>query len=168
MSTAEDVNARFGIRPQYRLPSIMAMSSIVGVFWGFYRGFSETSLVYLAENSHRLPKTVGGWYFYHKRKNYVCIKNGLVNSLKTSLKLGSAVTGYFALEAYLDQFRGTVDFANTTVATGLGSLVYAKIKHFSKYQTKHIFVRALGLGLVSGLAQDFFIWGHGGELWYLK
>ena len=163
----EDANSRFGIRPEYRLTGIAFMTSIFGVFDGFYRGFTSQSLVYLAENSHRLPKTVGGWYFYHKRKNYVCITNGIVNGTKLSAKLTLAVTGYFTLEAMLDEARDKVDFINTLATSGIAALGYSKLKNFGSYQTKQIIKKGMIVGMISGLAQDLYIWTRGGKVWYL-
>lgn len=126
----KDNDQRFGIRPEARLLGIATGTALFGMFDGFYRGFTNSALVYLAENSHRLPRTVGGWYFYHKRKNYVCIKNGIVSGFKFSTKLTAIGLSYFGLEVFLDEARGQVDFLNTVVTTGAAAFAYAKYSMF--------------------------------------
>ena len=44
---------------------------IVGSLLGFIRGTRSASLKFLAENAHRPPRTLQGWYFYNKTKNYI-------------------------------------------------------------------------------------------------
>lgn len=163
-----DYNQRFSVRPEYRLFIIGGVTTVYSIFDGFYRGFNDAALVYLAENSHRLPRTVGGWYFYHKRKNYVCIKNGLVQAGKFTLKLSGSVLLYFTLEAMLDEWRGKIDFLNTATATVVAATAYGKVKNFNPFQMKNIMKRSLILGIVSGLAQDGFIYANNGNLWYVN
>lgn len=62
---------------------------------GFYDGVQKAAARYLLENGHRLPKTKGGWYFYHKRKNYEIIVGGTSTGIKRGLKYGGAVGSLF-------------------------------------------------------------------------
>lgn len=57
----------------------------VGLGLGFYRGGRMASLRFLAENAHRAPKTVKGWYFYNKTKNYRMMYGGLREGVKDAV-----------------------------------------------------------------------------------
>lgn len=168
VDSSTDNNQRFHWRPEYRLLSIAVTASMFGFMSGFYEGYNRSSLIYLAENSHRLPRTVGGWYFYHKRKNYVCIKNGINEGVLYGVKITGLLLGYFGFEAFLDQVRGDVDFLNTTIASGVAAGGYAKYKGLNNIQTKHLMGRGLLFGLASGLVQDGLIFLRGGKVWYVE
>ncbi|EIW70817.1 hypothetical protein TREMEDRAFT_28772, partial [Tremella mesenterica DSM 1558] len=45
-------------------------SAMLGMLIGISRGGSKARLRFLAENAHRLPTTIQGWYFYTKTRNY--------------------------------------------------------------------------------------------------
>lgn len=42
----------------------------------------------MAENAHRRPETVQGWYFYNKTKNYKVLLSGIKSGISTGLRLG--------------------------------------------------------------------------------
>src|ERR1700748_2855145 len=69
-----------------RLWQIPACSFFVGFVIGTRRGARATSLRFLAENAHRAPRTLQGWYFYNKTKNYRvmwgALKGGAVYGMK--------------------------------------------------------------------------------------
>ncbi|MCP8718560.1 MAG: hypothetical protein M5F18_04595 [Asgard group archaeon] len=134
---------------------------------GFYDGVRTSSLRYLTENAHRLPKTVGGWYFYHKKKNYIMVVSGVKQALKTGFKFGGAVGGFFGMEYLFDSVRGnTIDFMNTTAAALITSTVYARFNQLSYIQTRKMIVKCSALGLFLGLAQDYLIHARKGRVWY--
>src|SRR5258708_475959 len=56
------------------LPVVCASA---GMALGVYRGGRMAGLRFLAENAHRAPETVKGWYFYNKTKNYRVVYGGL-------------------------------------------------------------------------------------------
>jgi len=66
------------------------MCASVGLALGAYRGGRMASLRFLAENAHRAPKTVKGWYFYNKTKNYRMMYGGLKEGAKDAV----GQTGY--------------------------------------------------------------------------
>lgn len=161
-------NERFHLYPQERLESFAAVSGFIGVLSGFYSGVKSSSLRYLTENGHRLPRTVGGWYFYHKKKNYVMIVNGLKEGVKLGLKYSIAITGFFGLEWIIDTYirRGTIDLFNTAAAAMTTSAAYAIYHKLSRIQAKSYIMRGAGLGLSLGFAQDIMIHSRGGRIWY--
>lgn len=124
---------RLGLPPYPRIALTLATAGGYGFMSGFYGGFQLGSLKYLALNAHRLPRTKGGWYFYHKRKNYVVLKEALQSGFKTSVKYGVVSAGYMGLEAYLDHVRGKIDALSTVGAAlvfGVGYAGYSKFFFF--------------------------------------
>lgn len=116
---------RLGMPPGPRVALTVLAGGTYGLMSGFYGGFKRGSLEFLALNAHRLPRTKGAWYFYHKRKNYVVLKNGFVAGFKGALKYGTATGAYFGMEAWLDSVRGTIDFLSTTTAATVVGAGYA-------------------------------------------
>ncbi|KAG7192155.1 uncharacterized protein KQ657_002520 [Scheffersomyces spartinae] len=145
------------------------LAALVGGVSGFYEGTKLSSLRYLTENGHRLPTTVGGWYFYHKKKNYVMLLSGMKTGLKHSFRYSVSVTSFFGLEWILDTYvrSGTIDMANTTIASMISAFGYAKLNHLSAIQTRKYMGRGFLLGLSLGFTQDMLIFTRGGYVWYL-
>jgi hypothetical protein len=77
---------------------VLPMSaSLLGLTLGFIRGSRTSSLRFLAENAHRRPTTVQGWYFYNKTKNYRVLLGGMKQGAKESLKLGLIGLGWVGI-----------------------------------------------------------------------
>lgn len=161
-------NERFHLLTPDRLKAVALASGIVGAGSGFYEGIKLSSLRYLTENAHRLPRTVGGWYFYHKKKNYVMIIHGCKEAMKQGIRYSAGVTAYFALEAGIDSVRTTKDFLSSTVASALLALGYGFSKHMSRVQRFNYAKKGAFLGLGLGLIQDAMIYSRGGDVWYLR
>ncbi|KAK6456553.1 uncharacterized protein RJT20DRAFT_45554 [Scheffersomyces xylosifermentans] len=169
---AEDLrkNERFHLFPYERLEAFTLTAGIIGGLAGFYDGVKRASLRYLTENSHRLPKTVGGWYFYHKKKNYVMIIDGVKTGVKQALKYSTSVGGFFGLEWIIDNYVrcNSTDFLNTTAAATIYSGLFGSFQRLSVVQTRKYVVKGAGLGLGLGLAQDMLRYARGGDVWYLE
>lgn len=161
------INDRFHLPPSQRLGAVAMMGGFVGVLSGFYEGIKVGSLRYLTENSHRLPRTVGGWYFYHKKKNYVMIVGGCKAAIVHGFKFSAAMTGLFGLEAAIDEIRGTIDCFSTTAAATVTAASYAWYHQLSRVQTSTYIKKGLFLGLSLGITQDLIIWRRGGRIWYM-
>lgn len=164
------INERFHLYPFERLQALSITSGVIGGFSGVYDGIKSSSLKYLTENGHRLPKTVGGWYFYHKKKNYVMILAGARNGVRQGLKYSVAVGGFFGLEWLIDTYvRGnTIDFLNTTAAATLFSGFYSAYNRLSRVQSIGYIKKGGALGLSLGITQDLLIFSRGGNVWYLE
>lgn len=76
---------------------------IVGTAIGLTRGSQRASLRFLAENVHRPPTTVQGWYFYNKTKNYKVILGGLKGAGAEASKLGLVALGFVGIEEGLER-----------------------------------------------------------------
>ena len=95
----------------------------VGAITGARNGSQEAGLRFRAENSHRLPKSDKGWYFYHKTKNYQMMLHGIKGGFRTGSKLSFLVGGFFVAEEVMDRVRERQDFLSTTIAgAGVGGL----------------------------------------------
>jgi hypothetical protein len=104
-------------------PRLILMGSIGGL-WGFaigsYLGGKQTAFQYLAENAHKLPTTVQGWYFYHKTKNYKVILGGIKRGARMAIPTGAICLAYGAIEAGIDDIRKEADVFNSVMA-GMGT-----------------------------------------------
>jgi len=90
---------RISINPRfYQLPGA---ALLVGTAIGLARGSRRAGLRFLAENAHRPPKTLQGWYFYRKTKNYKMMLGGLQEAGKTARQLGLITGGWVGAEEAL-------------------------------------------------------------------
>ena len=76
---------------------------VVGTVIGLMRGSRRVSLQFLAENAHRPPRTVQGWYFYNKTKNYKVMLGGLQQAGVDAGKLGATALGWVGIEEGLER-----------------------------------------------------------------
>ncbi|KAI0774170.1 hypothetical protein C8Q74DRAFT_1368674 [Fomes fomentarius] len=102
-------------RRYYLLPGAAVLT---GITIGLFRGSRTASLRFLAENAHRAPKTVRGWYLYNKSKNYRVLLGGLKGAGADATKLGMTAAGWVALEEGCT-YLGLDDVRE--VAAGLGT-----------------------------------------------
>ncbi|GJE84118.1 hypothetical protein PsYK624_001930 [Phanerochaete sordida] len=95
---------------------------ILGTTIGLFRGSRRASLRFLAENVHRPPTTVQGWYLYQKTKNYRVILGGLKEAGADALRLGTSAAAWVCFEE--GAARLGEDVANfKEVIAGLGTSV---------------------------------------------
>lgn len=160
---------RFHLFPENRIKVVAILGATVGGFQGFYEGIKISSLRYLTENGHRLPQKVGGWYFYHKKKNYVMLLDGVKGSFILATRTALLVTGFFGLEHGIDKFvrQGTIDFLNTTAAAMILGGIFGAYQKLSRRQVWNNMKRGGLVGLSLGITHDLLIWTRGGRVWYL-
>lgn len=91
---------------------------LAGTTIGLLRGSRLASLRFLAENVHRPPTTVKGWYFYNKTKNYRVMMGGLREAGVQALRLGTTAAGWVCIEEACARL-GWGDVSE--VAAGLGT-----------------------------------------------
>ncbi|KAG5646427.1 hypothetical protein DXG03_003477 [Asterophora parasitica] len=92
---------RLSIPPRFYL--VPSAAIIVGSAIGIVRGSGRASLRFLAENAHRPPTTVQGWYFYNKTKNYKVLWGGLKGAGVEAGKLGAVALGWVGIEEGLER-----------------------------------------------------------------
>ncbi|CAE6434426.1 unnamed protein product [Rhizoctonia solani] len=84
---AETGKIRINVPARYYLVPGACLTT--GFVLGLARGARQASLRFLAENAHRRPTTVQGWYFYKKTKNYRVMWGGLKGGGSVGLKMAA-------------------------------------------------------------------------------
>jgi len=95
------------------------MAVALGSAIGIMRGGREASLRFLAENAHRPPRTVQGWYFYKKTKNYRVAWGALKGAGKEATRLGAITGTYVVLEEGMDRVYPSAKEVVAGAGTGL-------------------------------------------------
>ncbi|KIM90640.1 hypothetical protein PILCRDRAFT_32783, partial [Piloderma croceum F 1598] len=87
---------RISINPRfYQLPGA---ALLLGTAIGLTRGSRLAGLRFQAENAHRPPQTLRGWYLYRKTKNYKMMLGGLQETGKLASKLGLTAVAWVGAE----------------------------------------------------------------------
>ncbi|PPQ68852.1 hypothetical protein CVT26_001686 [Gymnopilus dilepis] len=86
-----------------RIIAVCGTAFVVGATIGTMRGGRAASLRFLAENAHRPPTTVQGWYFYKKTKNYKVMLGGLKGAAIEAGRLTALSLAYVGIEEGLEQ-----------------------------------------------------------------
>ncbi|TFK55890.1 hypothetical protein OE88DRAFT_1616147, partial [Heliocybe sulcata] len=81
-----------------KLYMVPLLSFALGTMIGVQRGSKVASMRFLAENAHRPPKTVRGWYFYQKTKNYKVMWAALKEGGRIGSRLGLITLGWMGTE----------------------------------------------------------------------
>lgn len=84
-------------KPNPDIILIPLSASLFGFISGLLTSSKLSSKQYLAENAHRLPTTVQGWYFYQKTKNYKVMFGGIKGGLRTGGKMGGWTLGFVGI-----------------------------------------------------------------------
>ena len=104
MSSDEAQNAKaVRVNIPSRVYLVPCAAFTVGSAIGLVRGGRMASLQFLAENVHRPPTTVQGWYFYNKTKNYKVILGGLKGAGAEGGLLAVAGVGWVGVEWVLER-----------------------------------------------------------------
>ncbi|KIM25944.1 hypothetical protein M408DRAFT_202689 [Serendipita vermifera MAFF 305830] len=80
---------RINVNVNQRLFILPAFGAFTGLSLGLLRGSRDAKLQFLAENVHKQPRTVRGWYFYNKTKNYRMMLGGLRTGGRDAVKIGA-------------------------------------------------------------------------------
>jgi hypothetical protein len=121
---------RASLEPKTRVFLISSMGGFWGFSMGAFLGAKHSGLQYLAENAHRLPTTVQGWYFYHKTKNYRMMLGGVKRGMRFAAKTGGMCFMYGAIEAGLDEARGEADVFNSVAAGMTTGTLFSVLSKF--------------------------------------
>ncbi|KAJ9093089.1 hypothetical protein QFC21_006585 [Naganishia friedmannii] len=92
-----------------RLLILPPTALFLGALIGISRGGSRARLRFLAENAHRQPTTIQGWYFYTKTRNYRILFGSLREGAKTGMTLGAATALYVLTEEGVRLLRNRLD-----------------------------------------------------------
>ena len=101
----------------FRVTVAAAGGFFSGMLLGLSHGSQLAGLRFRAENAHRLPTSMTGWYMYHKSKNYHVMFGGGREGLKMGAKMGFWAGTFFTVEEAVDLVRGgSQDFLSSVVA----------------------------------------------------
>ncbi|CAO3645662.1 unnamed protein product [Cunninghamella echinulata] len=163
-----DPLSRAGLPPK---PRFIVLSG-VGGFWGFgigaFLGGKQAGLQYLAENAHRLPTTVQGWYFYHKTKNYRVMLGGAQRGMKYAVKTGGLCLLYGGIEAGLDEIRGEADIVNSVTAGVTTGALFSVITKLTRGSFRYSLAFGAVFGLVTGGLSDLHKYASGDSPKYIN
>ncbi|KAF8076148.1 hypothetical protein FPV67DRAFT_399857 [Lyophyllum atratum] len=143
---------RINISPRFYL--VPGAAFIVGSAIGIVRGSRQASLRFLAENVHRPPTTVQGWYFYNKTKNYKVLLGGLKGAGVEASKLTLIALGWVGIEEGLQRV-GWGHFSEIGAALGTAGMFSAVYR--LPWKTTQ---RTLILGLIMGSSMKMLRWGR--------
>jgi len=125
----------------------------VGTAIGLVRGSRKAGLRFLAENAHRPPTTVQGWYFYNKTKNYKMILGGLRKAGTDAGKLGFTALAWVTFEEGLHHV-GQDDLGE--IGAGLGTAgIFAGVYRLPWRTASRVGI----LGLLVGISMKTIRWG---------
>ncbi|KAG6855071.1 hypothetical protein C0991_006000 [Blastosporella zonata] len=152
IDTASKDVIKINIPPRFYL--VPGAAFMVGTTIGLMRGSRDASLRFLAENAHRPPTTVQGWYFYNKTKNYKVIYGGMKGAAAEASKLSAVALGWVGIEEGLERV-GWGQFSE--VGAGLGTAGMFSAVYRLPWKTTQ---RTLVLGLVMGGGLKLMGWGR--------
>ena len=106
-----------------RLYQVPGAALAVGTVIGVVRGSRKEGLRFLAENAHRAPTTLQGWYFYNKTKNYRMILGGCAEGGRQGVRLSTTAIGWVTIEESIRRFgHGFEEMAEIGAGVGTGAL----------------------------------------------
>ncbi|KAJ9070822.1 hypothetical protein DSO57_1003287 [Entomophthora muscae] len=110
----------------------------------------------MAERQHTPPKTVSGWYFYHKTKNYHVMLKATRSGVKTATKLAAICTGYEFIQFSSDIiiFDGTTHPASSVISGFITSGIFSRLVKLPKQSTIYAMLAGTGVGLLTGCLQE--------------
>ncbi|ORY85389.1 hypothetical protein BCR35DRAFT_277936 [Leucosporidium creatinivorum] len=154
------------------LRSDLVLIPIAASAFGFVSGLLTSSRLaarqFLAENAHRLPTTVQGWYFYQKTKNYRVMYSGVLGGLKTGGRIGLWTATFVGLEEGIEAgVRRSLPDSAASYRTrwasgglaGLGLATTAgQIYRLSRYAAPRRMFLGASLGIIAGGSHDLRDW----------
>ncbi|EJU06198.1 hypothetical protein DACRYDRAFT_92302 [Dacryopinax primogenitus] len=136
----------------------------LGAMTGCIRGGRMAGLRFAAENTHRAPTTMEGWYFYQKTKNYRVILGSIKGGAWRGLQLGGLGCLYVGWRD-VGQYAGMKEWADILAGVGSGVVVSA-VYRMPRRQVYQMMVLGAGFGLTTSLGRKFQVWmkEHVGEV----
>ncbi|KAI0686791.1 hypothetical protein BC835DRAFT_1229957, partial [Cytidiella melzeri] len=146
---------RLNIPPRFYL--LPGAAVVLGTTLGLVRGSRRASLRFLAENVHRPPTTVQGWYFYNKTKNYRVLMAGLKEAGAEAAKLGTTAAGWVCFEEGMNRLRYPWADHLREVVAGTGT---AAVFSLAYRLPRKAAARTLLLGVTVGFAMRGLRWSQ--------
>ncbi|KND00837.1 60S ribosomal protein L38 [Spizellomyces punctatus DAOM BR117] len=169
--TARNSKARAEARSQLSPEVIWTLhlgfaGALGGFMTGFYLGGRQRSYQFLAENAHRMPKTVAGWYYYHKYKNYEIAHFGFKSGFKYAGRFGAISAGFGASEALLEALTGRESWVNTVGAGLAASIAFSAASRLTYQYAKYAVLFGLCSSFAVGMLEDTYAYLYGRSVKY--
>ncbi|KAJ2549561.1 hypothetical protein EV175_004401 [Coemansia sp. RSA 1933] len=152
---------RIRMEPMDRLATMAMASFGAGALCGGYLGGKHSGRQYLAERAHRLPTTVDGWYFYQKWKNYRVTLGAFKGAAKYGTQVGACVMAFSSIEALADRMVGETQMGSSVAAGLVTALGISLAVRLPRSSARRACLAGLGVGLLTGAAQDAGRWKSG-------
>ncbi|KAJ3291014.1 hypothetical protein HDU76_007336 [Blyttiomyces sp. JEL0837] len=142
-----------------QLTSLLTLS---GFGSGAYISGRQRAIQFLAENAHRLPKTVKGWYFYHKYKQHEAIHAAYKGGMRYGGRFGAIALVYCGAEVAMERTLGMESWVCSMGAGSAAAFVFSLASRLNFQYGKYAILFGAGTGLGIGLLQDGYslIYGH--------
>ncbi|KZT19286.1 hypothetical protein NEOLEDRAFT_1183530 [Neolentinus lepideus HHB14362 ss-1] len=139
---------RINVNIPPKLYTVPFVSFVLGTMIGVQRGSRMASMRFLAENVHRPPRTVRGWYFYHKTKNYKVLWGALKEGGRVGSRLGLITLGWMGTEEGLRRAGGLAEEGREVGAALVTAAGFCGVYRVTGMDAGRI----MGLGLAGGIA----------------
>ncbi|KAJ3183756.1 hypothetical protein HDU87_005872 [Geranomyces variabilis] len=160
-------DARALLTPEVLWSTHLGLAGALGGFVSsFYLAGRTRSFQFLAENAHRLPKTVAGWYFYHRYKNYEIAHAGFVGGMKGAARFGAICAGFGAAEALVESAIGRESWVATVGAGLLTTGAFSLTSGLTRQYAKYALLFGAGASLLIGALEDGYAWQTGQSVKY--
>ncbi|KAJ3159813.1 hypothetical protein HDU86_001465 [Geranomyces michiganensis] len=160
-------DARAQLTPQTLWCTHLGLAGALGGFISsFYLAGRTRSFQFLAENAHRLPKTVAGWYFYHRYKNYEIAHAGFVGGMKGAARFGAICAGFGVAEALVESAIGKESWVATVGAGLLTAGTFSLTSRLTLQYAKYGLLFGAGASLLIGALEDGYAWQTGESVKY--
>ncbi|CCA73326.1 hypothetical protein PIIN_07281 [Serendipita indica DSM 11827] len=110
------------------------------------QGARAAQLRYLAENAHNPPRTVQGWYFYNKTKNYRMMWAGLREGAKTGAKVGSFGLLWGGIEEAVLRIAPGMEPVKELIAGTSSSMLFAAAGRLNLHGSGRIVILGTAMG----------------------
>ncbi|KAJ3138845.1 hypothetical protein HDU90_000750 [Geranomyces variabilis] len=160
-------DARALLTPEVLWSTHLGLAGALGGFVSsFYLAGRTRSFQFLAENAHRLPKTVAGWYFYHRYKNYEIAHAGFVGGMKGAARFGAICAGFGVAEALVEKAIGRESWVATVGAGLLTAGTFSLASGLTRQYAKYALLFGAGASLLIGALEDGYAWQTGESVKY--
>jgi hypothetical protein len=109
---------RLSMPPWTRITITTLFNATAALGTGFYASSHAAGLQFLAENSHRMPKSEKGWFIYQRYKTNYKIVRGVQGGVRRIAMWAPIPIVFLWTESMVDEVRGgeSKDLASTVVA----------------------------------------------------
>ncbi|KAK6522898.1 hypothetical protein TWF281_002325 [Arthrobotrys megalospora] len=126
------------------------------------------SLVYRAENAHRLPEKRADWFHYHRAKNHYAASRGLAEGFRRAGGVCGYVSLFLVVESGVDAWKGGVDFVGSVVGGGVAGGWFGVVRKLPLATTALMVKKGVWYGFIYGVAQDVMLAARGERVFWIE